>query len=89
MATITIRQKEIQRLEKLLELYKTHSTVEELAERYGVSIFAIRSWIRNYGDFTKKSETRLSTRGLRNTQEVDEWFAVRRFNNPNFGKVRK
>ena len=78
MGNITKRQKEIQRLEGLLELYKTNSTIEDLAKRYGVSVPAIWKWIRIYPDFPKKSERLLGRSALRNTEEVDKWLASKR-----------
>ena len=95
MSNLTIRQQEIQRLEELLEFYRTHSTIQDLADRYGLSKVAIEKWRTKYPDFPKPAERNLSSVGfkgaqtLRQTQEVDEWLAVRRFDRPNFGKARK
>ncbi len=95
MSNLTIRQKEIQRLEELLEFYKTHLTIEDLAKRYGVSVHAISKWRTNYSDFPEPSERNISSSGfkgaqtLRRATDVDEWLAVRRFHNPSFGISRK
>jgi transposase-like protein len=95
VSNLTIRQQEIQRLEELLEFYRTHSTIEDLAKRYGITTHAVSKWRTLYSDFPKPSKRHLSSVGfkgaqtLRRTQEVDEWLASMRFNNPNFGKGRK
>lgn len=95
MSKLTIRQKEIQRLEELLEFYKTHRTMKDLAERYGVTVYAVEKWRTLYPDFPKPSERNISSSGfkgaqtLRRATDVDEWLAVKRFENPNFGKSRK
>jgi hypothetical protein len=95
MSNLTIRQQKIQQLEELLEFYRTHSTIEDLSRRYKVTTHAVSKWRANYSDFPKPSERTLSLVGfkggqtLRRTSEVDEWLAVRRFDNPNFGKGRK
>ena len=39
-----LRQQEIERLEKLLDFYKTHATIYDLAKRYGVSQYTIEKW---------------------------------------------
>lgn len=95
MSNLTIRQKKIQELEELLEFYKTHSTIEDLARRYGVTTYTISKWRTKYPDFPKPADLNLSLVGfkggqtLRRTYEVDEWLAAKRFNNPNFGNPRK
>ena len=95
MSNLTIRQKKIQELEELLEFYKTHSTIEDLARRYGVTTHTISKWRTNYPDFPKPAERNLSLIGfkgaqtLRRSTDVDEWLASRRWDNPNFGKARK
>lgn len=95
MSKLTIRQQEIQRLEELLEFYKTHRTMKELAERYKVTIHAVSKWRTLYPDFPKAVKRNISSPGfkgaqtLRRATEVDEWLAVMRFDNPNFGKGRK
>lgn len=95
MSNLTIRQQKIQELEESLEFYRTHSTIEDLARRHKVTTSAIARWRTIYPDFPKPSERTLSLVGvkgrqtLRRTSEVDEWLAVRRFNNPNFGRGRK
>jgi transposase-like protein len=95
MSSLTIRQQKIQQLEELLEFYQTHSTIEDLAKRYGVVPYTVAKWRTLYPDFPKPSERTLSLAGfksgqtLRRTAEVDEWLAVRRFDNPKFGRGRK
>lgn len=95
MSNLTIRQKKIQELEELLEFYRTHSTIEDLAKRYGVTTHTISQWRTRNSDFPKPADLNLSLVGfkggqtLRRTYEVDEWLATKRFNNPNFGKGRK
>jgi len=95
VSKLTIRQQEIQRLEELLEFYRTHRTMKELAERYGVSHSTVDKWRTLHSDFPKPSERRISSSGfkgaptIRRTQEVDDWISVKRFDNPNFGKSRK
>ena len=94
MTKQTIRQQEIQRLEELLEFYRTHSTIQDLATRYGVSVSTVEKWRTNYPDFPKPADRLLSAEGfmgartLRQTYAVDEWLALRRFHNPNFGTSR-
>jgi transposase-like protein len=95
MSNLTIRQKEIQRLEELLEFYKTHLTMEDLAKRYKVTVHTVSKWRTLYRDFPKAVERNISSSGfkgaqsLRRATDVDEWLAVRRFHNPNFGRGRK
>jgi transcriptional regulator with XRE-family HTH domain len=91
----TIRQQEIQRLEELLEFYKTHLTLEDLAKRYGVTIHTVSMWRTRNPDFPKPSERRISSGGfkgastLRRATDVDEWLATKRREKPSFGKPRK
>lgn len=95
MSNLTIRQQKIQELEELLEFYRTHSTIEDLAKRYGVTSHTISQWRTRFLDFPKPSDRNLSLVGfkggqtLRRTYEVDEWLAVRRVDNPRFGTPRK
>ncbi len=95
MSKLTIRQQEIQRLEELLEFYRTHLTLEDLAKRYGVSVHLVSKWRTRHEDFPKPAERNISATGfkggqtLRRATDVDEWLAVKRFENPDFGKSRK